>query len=150
MAGNNDPIYSRVGALGTPLAITAANTSSQGGGTIGTDIFNIFTADATNGSFVREVRMNPTATAASTATTSTVARIFLSTQSTGATTSANTHLIAEVPLGSQTSDAPTAAVYPIIFPLNIPLPPGYSILVTNHAAPAANTAWKVMAIGGHY
>lgn len=150
MAGNNDPIYSRVGALGTPLAITAANTSSQGGGTIGTDIFNIFTADATNGSFVREVRMSATASTAATATTATVARIFLSTQSTGATTSANTHLIAELALAAQTADQTTSATYPVIYPLNIPVPPGFSILVTNHAAPATNTAWKVMAVGGNY
>lgn len=150
MAANNDPIYSRVGALGTPLNITAANTSSQGGGTIGTDIFNVFTADASNGSFVREVRFNATATVAATATTATVARIFLSTQSTGSTTSSNTHLIGEVTLSSQSADSSTAATYPIIYPLNIPVPPGYSILVTNHAAPAANTAWKCMVIGGNY
>lgn len=150
MAANNDPIYSRVGALGTPLNITAANTSSQGGGTIGTDIFNVFTADASNGSFVREVRFTATATAAGTATTATVARIFLSTQSTGATTSANTHLVGELALGSQTADSSTAATWPVIYPLNIPVPPGYSILVTNHAAPAATTAWKCIVIGGNY
>lgn len=149
MAANNDPIYSRVGALGTPLNITAANTSSQGGGTIGTDIFKVFEADASNGSFVREVRFSATATA-STATTATVARIFLSTQSTGSTTSSNTHLIGEIALGSQIADSSTFATYPIIYPLNIPVPPGYSILVTNHAAPAANTAWKCIVIGGNY
>lgn len=150
MPANNDPIYSRVGALGTPLNITAANTSSQGGGTIGTDIFKVFESDATNGSFVREVRFTATATVAATATTATVARIFLSTQSTGSTTSSNTHLIGEIALASQSADNTTNATYPVIYPLNIPVPPGYSILVTNHAAPAANTAWKCIVIGGNY
>lgn len=150
MAANNDPIYSKVGALGTPLAITAANTSSQGGGTIGTDIFNIFTADATNGSFVREVRFSATASVAGTSTTATVARIFLSTQSTGATTSANTHLFCEIVTGSQSADSSSGMTYPIMCILNLALPPGFSILVTQHAAPATNTSWKAMAIGGNY
>ena len=56
MPGNNDPIYSRVGAI-QGVGITAANTSSQGGGTIGTDIFLAFQGDATNGSFVREIQI---------------------------------------------------------------------------------------------
>lgn len=149
MAANNDPIYSRVGKLGH-VAVTAANTSSQGGGTVGTDIFLAFTADATNGSFVRDIRLSATASAAATATTATVARIFISTVTSGSTTSSNTHLFAEVALASQTADQTTSATYPVVVPMNIALPPGYAILVTNHAAPAANTQWKVVTTGGDY
>jgi len=149
MAGNNDPIYSKVGSI-TSVAVTAANTSSQGGGTIGTDIFLAFTADATNGSFVRDVRMLPTSTAAATNTTATVARVFLSTVSSGATTSSNTHLIGELALAAQSADNTTSAVYPVVLPLNFALPPGMTILVTNHAAPATNTLWKITVTGGSY
>jgi len=150
MPGNSDPLFSRVGTIGTPVAVTAANTSTQGGGTIGTDMFLAFTSDATNGSFVREVRFVPCATTAGTATTATVARVFISTQTSGATTSSNTHMYADIALGAQTADSASAGTFPVIVPMNIALDPGYTILVTNHASPAANTHWKAMVIGGKY
>lgn len=147
MAANLYPIYPKTPDVDA-VAITAANTSSQGGGTIGTDIFLLKTAPA-DGMIVRRIRFVPTATA-QTATTATVARVFLSTQSSGATTSANTHLWAEVALASQTADSSTAAVSPIEIALDTPVPSGFSVLVTNHAAPAANTQWKAILIGSDY
>lgn len=149
MPGNTDPIYTRAGALGTPVAVTAANTSSQGGGTIGTDIFLAFTADSTNGSFVRELRWTLGESTIATASTATVGRIFLSTQTSGTTTSSNTHLWQEIALTSQTPTSTVAGV-PVVIPLNFVLPAGWAILVTNHAAPAANTHWKAIVIGGNY
>ena len=148
MAGNSDPLFVRNGKNGSVL-VTAANTSSQGGGTIGTDIFLAFTADATNGSLVRQIDFIPTATAP-TATTATVGRVFLSSVSSGATTSANTRLIAEVTLAATNADNTSSAVYPVTIPLNIPLAPGETILVTNHAAPAASTAWRANVFGGDF
>lgn len=128
--------------------ITAANTSSQGGGTIGTDIFLTETTGA-NGSFIERVRFSPTATAPTT-TTATVARVFYSTQSSGATTSSNTFLLGEVTLPATGADNATNSAPVIDLPLNISLPTGMSILVTNHAAPAANTAWVATCIGADY
>lgn len=135
------PQFTKNGKVGA-VAITAANTSSQGGGTIGTDIFLAFTADATEGSWVSFVRFMPTASVAGTSTTATVARVFLSTQASGATTSSNTHLIAEVALPSVSADSASVAQSPIDVPIGVRLPTSMTILVTNHAAPAANTAWK--------
>ena len=148
MPGNNDPIWSRVGAI-EAIAVTAANTSSQGGGTIGTDIFKAFEADATNGSYVRELRWNLGESTIATASTATVGRVFISSVTSGATTSSNTHLIAEVALASQTPSSTLPGV-PVVIPLDFALPPGYTILVTNHAAPAANTHWKAIVFGGDY
>ena len=148
MPGNSDPIFIRVGKNSSVL-VTAANTSSQGGGTIGTDIFLAFTADATNGSFVRRLDWIPTATTPTT-TTATVGRIFLSSVSSGATTSANTRLLAEVTLAAVAADNASAPVFPLVIPLDLVLAPGETILATNHAAPAANTAWRVNVIGGDY
>lgn len=148
MAANTDPIWTKQGAYGC-VAVTAANTSSQGGGTIGTDIFLAFTADATNGSYIRELRWILGESTIGTASTATVGRIFISSQSSGATTSANTDLLQEVTLGSQTPSS-TAPGVPVILPIGFILPAGKSILVTNHAAPAANTHWKAMVIAGHY
>lgn len=148
MPGNTDPIFTKNGKINGVL-VTAANTSSQGGGTIGTDIFLAFTADATNGSFVQRVRLIPTATTP-TATTATVARIFLSSVTSGATTSANTHLWDELTLPSVNADNASAAVPEFDIMLGFALPPGWTILVTNHAAPAANTAWKAVVVAGDY
>jgi len=148
MPGNNDPIWSKVGDI-QAVAVTAANTSSQGGGTVGTDIFLAFQADATNGGYVRELRWCLAESTIATASTATVGRVFVSSVTSGATSSTNTHLIAEVALAAQTPSSTLPGV-PIVIPLDFALPPSYTILVTNHAAPAANTHWKATVIGGKY
>ena len=149
MAANTEPIFSKNGKIGSVL-VTAANTSSQGGGTIGTDIFLAFTADATNGSFIRQVRFIVTATTANTASTATVGRVFISSVSSGATTNANTFMIAEITLPSLTADSSTAGASYIDIPLGFPIPASYTILITIHAAPAANSAWRAVVIAGDY
>ncbi len=148
MAANTSPIFSLLGAFGA-VAVTAANTSSQGGGTIGTDIFKAFTADATNGSYVSQLRWVLCESTIATASTATVGRVFISSITSGTTTSSDTHLWQEVALSSQTPSSTVAAV-PVVIPVNIALPPGYTILATNHAAPAANTHWKLEVVGGNY
>ena len=139
--GNTDPIF-----VATPIIpsvqITAANTSSQGGGTIGTDIFLVDTSGA-DGTFWGIARFIPTATTPTT-TTATVGRLFASTQSSGATTSANTYLLAEVTLPAIAADNTTTAVTWFDVPLNQAVQTGMSLLATNHAAPAANSAWRVI------
>ncbi len=130
------------------VRITAANTSSQGGGTIGTDIF-LTESTGASGSFIERVRFSPTATTPTT-TTATVARVFYSTQSSGSTTNANTWLIDEIALPATAADNATARAPCYDLPINFSLPTGYHILVTNHAAPAANTAWVATCIGADY
>jgi hypothetical protein len=147
MAANNLAIFTKNGHIESVL-VTAANTSSQGGGTIATDIFKAFTATA-DGSFVQRIRCIPTATAATT-TTATVARIYVSSVTSGATTSANTFLLAEVTLPAIAADNATAAAAFFEIALNLVLPNAYTILITNHAAPAANTAWRFVVIAGDY
>jgi hypothetical protein len=147
-APNTSPRFTKVANINSVL-VTAANTSSQGGGTIATDIFKAFTADATNGSFVEKVRLIPTATAATT-TSATVARVFLSSVASGATTSANTFLVAEVTLPAIAADNASTGVNPFDVPLGFGIPAGWTVLVTNHAAPAANTAWRAVVIAGDW
>jgi hypothetical protein len=149
MAANAQPRFTKQANV-SAVKVTAANTSSAGGGTVGTDIFKAFTADATNGSFVEKIMWMPCSTAAATATTATTARVFLSSVGTGATTDANTHLVAEISLPAQTADHSTQAVNPFPLPLGINVPAGWFIHVTNHVAPAANTFWKATVIGGDF
>ena len=148
MPGNATPQFTRQGAI-TAVRITAANTSSEGDGTIGTTNFLVFTADATNGSFVEFVRIMIRATAP-TASTGTCIRLFISTQTSGATTSANTNLFAEATYPQQNADSATVATVWVDVPCNFRLPAGQTILATSHNAPAANTSYAAMAIAGDY
>lgn len=148
MASNISPNFTKNGVFSSVL-VTAANTSSQGGGTIGTDIFKVVTADASNGTYVDRVDFMPTATTPTT-TTATVGRVFISSVTSGATTSANTMLYGEVVLPATNADNASTSVAPISVPLGFRLPAGYTILVTNHAAPAANTNWRANAIAGDF
>lgn len=147
MPANTSPVYGLSGVIGSVL-VTAANTSSQGGGTIATDIFLVKTLGS-NGSFLRGVIWLPTATTPTT-TTGTVGRVFLSTQSSSTTTSSNTWLLGEITLPAIAADNASTGVPPLIVPLGFSVPTGYSILVTNHAAPAANTAWRANLIGSDF
>jgi hypothetical protein len=147
MAANNNPIFTLTPNINSVL-VTAANTSSQGGGTVATDIFKAFTAGV-NGSYVEKIRVVPTATAP-TATTATVARIFVSNVTAGATTSANTFLVWEGTLPIVNADNASSGVDIREFPFQFYLPASWTILVTNHAAPAASTAWRFVVFGGDY
>lgn len=146
---NTTPNYTKNGVIST-VRVTAANTSSDGGGTVGTDIYLVATGDATSGTFVEFVRWAPRASAAGTAMTATVGRMFISSVNSGSTNNATTHLFAEVTLPAITADSTSAAVNTIDVPFNIRLPANYTILATIHATAAANTAWGVMAVGGDY
>lgn len=149
MAANAYAAFTRQANISSVL-VTAANTSSQGGGTIATDIFKAWTADATNGSWLDNIVVAPTASVANTATAATVARIFISTVTSGATTSSNTYLVYTLQLPSITADSSSNAENIYRIPLGWWVPASNTVLVTNHAAPNANTAWRFTAFGGDY
>lgn len=146
---NTAPIYT-----GTPeiqgVVIGTQNTRSDGNGTIGTDIWLAFTADATEGSFVSKIRFNPIASVAATATAATVLRVFIADVTSGATTSSNCRLFQEIPAGAQTAAQTTTATFFHEIPLNFGLKAGQSILVTTHVANNANTNWQALVFGGDY
>jgi FlaG/FlaF family flagellin (archaellin) len=149
MPANTNPIFSDTPNVNGCL-ITAALTKSNGDGTIATDIFKAFTAGA-DGAYVSKVRFSPCATTAATATTATVGRAYLSSQTSGATTGGtNTWLLGEVALPAQTADHSTNPTSPIEIPIGFAIPAGYTILVSTHAAPAANTQIEALVIGGDY
>lgn len=149
MAANTSPIFTATSNI-SAATISAANTKSDGSGTIGTDIFKAFTADATNGSYVSNIRFSLTASVAATASTATVLRVFISNITSGATTNANTHLFTEVAVASQSGANSGTATYQIEIPINRFLPASWTILITSHAAPAANTVWEGVVYAGNY
>ena len=150
MPSNIDPVYSkqgRFGAGGTSSTFTTststANTAFNGTGTLGTDIFLAFTADATNGSFLRSIVAKITSTGVG---VSSVLRIFINNGSTNATAT-NNALYKELSIPAITATQ-TAATPDFEIPCNIMLPAGYRILYTFGTAPV-NT-WMVFGVGGDY
>lgn len=137
MPANTAPIFSKIAEAQWVNGITAANTAKDGTGTVDT----VFTADATNGSFVQKLIIRPRGT-----NVASVLRIFLNNGLTNAT-AANNCLIGEVSLPA-TTNSEVAAIQGTEINLNIPIPPGYKINVTLGTAVAGGYA--VAALGGDY
>ena len=137
MPGNTAPIFSKVAKASWANGITAANTAKDGTGTVDT----VFTADATNGSFLQKLIIRPRGT-----NVASVLRIFMNNGLTNAT-AANNCLISEVSLPA-TTNSEVAAIQGTEVNLNIPLPVGYKINVTLGTAVAGGYA--VSGVGGDY
>jgi hypothetical protein len=123
--------------------MTAVNTTATlAAGTV----YLIFTADATNGSYVHKLRFRPNPGSAA-ATTATVARIWLNNGST-TTTATNNILWDEITLPSVTL-VQTAQTMLEELPLGFMLPPGWRIYGTLGTASTTN-GWHASVIGGDY
>lgn len=142
MAANTNPIYSRTADIQWITGITAANTNADL--TAGTS-YLVFTADATEGGFVREVRIkaNPANN-----TAATVARLWMNNGSTLAT-AANSTLIAELAIPATTASN-TVAQPDFSIPVNMALPAGYRLYLTLGTAPGGSGAFTAAGIGGKY
>lgn len=120
--------------------ITAANTKSDGSGTIGTNLSLIATI-GTKGSELEKVVVWGTATAAATPCAATTIRIYMCSIGSGSPTSANCVMIAEDQLPADTADHATTALNPHVIPIGMRIPGGYFILASIGTAAAASTAW---------
>lgn len=149
MAANTQPIYGRAPDLQLAGAIigTSANTATDG---TGANITRIYTADATEGSYVYFVRLKPISTIAAT-----VARLWYCSDtgafSAGTTnTAANTTMVAEVTIAAFTASNTLAApVYDI--PVNMPLPAGTKLLMTfGTSTGAATTGFNPLTVAMDY
>lgn len=150
MAQNTQPIFSLVPNVSSvTLTTTAANTSSAGGGTVGTDIFKAFTTGS-NGSFINKVRFMSVASAAATTGVATTLRIFVSSVGSGSTSASDTFLIGEVSVPAINSDNSTNATNYYDFIINCAIPASRFIHVTQHVAQTTNQNWVATAFGGDY
>lgn len=142
MAANTAPIYTLLGDVQWITAMTAANNTLDI--TSGTS-YLAFTADATNGGFVREIRLKASP---ANNTVATVLRVWLNNGSTTGT-AANSALITEVGIPATTASA-TNPMPDFIVPINFALPPGYKIYLTLGTAPGGSGQFTGIAIGGKY
>lgn len=144
MPANIEPIYTRKGQVanngttGMNQLILNAATDYTG---VDADTSLVFTADATNGSFVQRLRFKAGGT-----NVATVARIYLNNGSTP-TTATNNTFYGEISLPATTAIA-TAATIDVDYPMNIALPPGFRIYVGLATAVAAG--WVVTPVAGDY
>ena len=146
MAANTSPIFtgtpdvqwgSADGNGGTAGPLKTANTAMDGTGTV----LTVFTADATNGGFVRFLRARAVGTNGAT-----VLRVFVNNGSTNATIANNT-LIDELSLPGTTASNSNAQP-PMEIPLGFALPAGFKINVT--LGTGVSGGWQVSVFGGKY
>jgi hypothetical protein len=144
MAGNAAPIFSRRGQVsnngttGMNQLVTAAAADYTGAGANNS---LVFTADATNGSFVQRIRFKAGGT-----NVASVARIFINNGSTP-TTASNNVFYGEISLPATTAIA-TAATVEVDYPLDFALPAGFRLYFGLGTAVAAG--WVATVIAGDY
>jgi hypothetical protein len=137
MPGNTAPIYSKVADWQWNIsAITTANTTKDlSSGTS----YIVFTADSTNGGYVKKLRIRHLGV-----NVATVMRVFINNGAT-TTTVANNILFDEIGIGANATVSETSASTLFELPINEALPPGYKIYVTIGTAIAGGLAVSVVA-----
>jgi hypothetical protein len=140
MAGNNNPIFSRIGAISLGSGITAVVTDYDG---TGANNVVAFTADAANGGFVQRIRFKAKGTNAVS-----VARIYFNNGSANGTAGNNT-FYGEISLPATTASI-TAATVDVDYPINVALPAGYRIVIGISATTTLASGWVPTVIAGAY
>lgn len=144
MPANTDPIFSKEGEIanngttGMNALVTLAANDYTGAGANNS---LIFTADATNGSFIQRIRFKAGGT-----NVASVARIFINNGAVN-TTAANNVFYGEISLPATTAIA-TAATVEIDYPMNFAIPAGFCLYFGLGTAVAAG--WVATVIGGNY
>lgn len=141
MAGNANPIFSRVGSVSLGSGITAVVTDYDGTGA--NNVVLGYTADGTNGGFVQRIRFKAKGTNAIA-----VARIYFNNGSSN-TTATNNTFYGEISLPATTAST-TSATVDIDYPINLALPPGYKIVVGISATTTLASGWVPTVIAGQY
>ncbi len=138
MAANTNPIFVRKPNIGFARDVLTANTAKDAAS--GT-VYTVFTADATEGSFLDRLLIMPKGT-----NVQTVMRVFLNNGG-ATTTAANNALIRNIQL-SATTNSEIVSIVQTEVPMRIPLPAGWRVLVTIGTGVAAG--FDVTGVGGDY
>jgi hypothetical protein len=142
MAANTAPIFSKIADVQWISGITAANNTVDI--TSGTS-YLVYTADATNGGYVKELRCKA---APANNTAATVMRIWLNNGS-ALGTAANSIMIGELGIPATTANASQAQAE-FFYLLDRAIPPGYRIYVTIGTAPGGSGSFMAAVFGGKY
>ena len=143
------PITPNVNSVKITTGSVLVRSDGSAPNAIGTDHFLLFTAGA-NGSIIQRIRFNVVSSTAAVNSVATTLRIFRSTVSSGTPTASNTHLLAEVSVPIISASNSTNATNYYDIPLNMVLPTGQFLLVSQHIAQTANQSWQATAFGADY
>lgn len=155
MPANTSPIFTLTPNVGrAAITTTYAQVKSDGtsAGSSNDRMVKAFTAGS-NGSFVERVRFSVVATAATNSVATTL-RCYLSTVADPSTTAtvggSDTHLLGEVsvPIIAAASTTVATAQYDIV--LNVCIPSGTYIHVSQAIAQTTNQSWQAVVYGGDY
>lgn len=144
MAGNNLPIFSRVGSVskdnstGMGQLVTAANNDYLG---THANAVLVWTADSTNGGYLDRIIVKAGGT-----NVASVARFYANNGSTN-NTAANNSFIGELPLPATTATA-VGNTADLVFPVGIAFDPGFRVYVCLATAVAAG--WTFFPVGGKF
>lgn len=145
MAANTSPIFTL-----TPVnswgKVTGVDGSADG---TDADVVLVFTADATDGSFIQKLILQPISTSGSTTTSAATCRIYINNGSSVGTAGNNLLFLERTLPATAVNVSATAAAIGAEIPLNFQVQAGYRIYV-GITAMAANTQWNVLAIAGDY
>lgn len=148
---NTQPIFSAHPDIQASALIAAVNASLyNAAGTLGTDVYKIWTADATNGGFLQRIRVKYVANA-TTASNACVMRFFITTKTgTQATTDADTFLYTELIIPTTGTLSTTANAQEYDVPFNFALKEGQSVVCKITVAQPASCGFIATGIGGNY
>lgn len=145
MTANTSPIFTLTPTISWGK-ITGVDSSTDG---TGADVQLVFTADATDGSFLRKIRAQPLSTSGSTTTSAASLRLYWNNGNSVGTGTNNVlaydFLLAAIPV----STTGTVGVVGYEYVINEQIPAGYKVYA-GITAMAANTQWNVIAYGGEY
>lgn len=153
MAANTSPIYTltpNIGTVGIPTATAQIKSDGTSAGVSTDFVYKVFTSGSA-GSYVDRVRFQSVASAAAVTGVATTLRVYLSTiASPGATSNTDTWLLGEVsvPAVASSNSINATNYYDII--LNMAIPTGRYIHVSQHVAQTTNQRWNAICFGGDY
>ena len=149
----NPARFTAVANLGrVTIPTTTAQVKSNGvSAGSGTDMmYKVFTA-GTYDSYLEKIRFMSVASAAGTTGVATVLRAYVSTVAApGATTAADTFLLGEISVGAINSSNSTNMAAFFDMPIDMVIPTGSCVHVSQHVAQTTNQNWIALAIGGDY
>ena len=149
MPANIDAIWTKAADIQGKRVVTAPSVVYDTSGTIGTDIYALFIADATNGGYVQKLRVKYGGTTTTTSNAA-VLKIWVSSVSTGTPTATQAFLLTELVLPATGALSTTTSGPEYEIPIGFALPLGYALLGIITVTQPANFFWSVAAIGGKY
>lgn len=151
MAGNSDPIVSKVAEQSGALVVTAASALYDPSGTFGTDLYKVWTSDATNGGWLEELIMGYGGSA-TTVSNAAIMRFWLSSVGSGSAPTIGTQawllpFMQVLPAVTPSTTVPNPV---IVRPVRRMYAPGMFVLAKISVSQPANMGWLTSGHGGKY